>query len=93
LAWLFDIRAAPTQRNDPEFEAAIIARSPDLVKRSPLICLLVKTSTGRMQVTRMSRTDVLEPHIEVDVDAAIKWLQVAAAACTPPKPSRTRDPG
>jgi hypothetical protein len=34
IAWLYDLRHAPTQRNDPEFEAAILARRPHLLARS-----------------------------------------------------------
>jgi hypothetical protein len=56
MAWLYDVRSAPSRRNDPEFEQAVQDRRPDLLKRSPLLAVLVQTASGKMQVTRMART-------------------------------------
>ena len=56
MAWLYDVRSAPTRRNDPEFEKVIQERRADLLKRTPVIVVLVKTASGKMQVTRMART-------------------------------------
>lgn len=33
-----------------------------------------------MQVTRMSRKDVVQPQVETDFDAAIQWLRERLAA-------------
>jgi hypothetical protein len=55
MAWLYDVRSAPARRNDPEFEQAVQDRRADLLKRSPLLAVLVQTASGKMQVTRMAR--------------------------------------
>ena len=56
MAWLYDVRTAPTVRNDPEFEEAVQQRRADLLQRSPVLSVLVRTASGKMQVTRMART-------------------------------------
>jgi len=56
MAWLYDVRSAPSRRNDPEFEQVVQERRADLLKRSPLLAVLVQTASGKMQVTRMART-------------------------------------
>jgi len=56
MAWLYDVRSAPSRRNDPEFEQVVQDRRADLLKRSPILSVLVQTASGKMQVTRMART-------------------------------------
>jgi hypothetical protein len=81
VAWLYDIRSAPGQRNDPEFEAVIQRRRPDLVKRSPFLVVLVKTAAGRMQLNRIARDDKSKIRISDDFNQSIQWLkdQIATA--------------
>ena len=74
MAWLTDVRAAPARRNDPEFEQAIQERRADLVKRSPLIALLVQSASGKMQITRMARTGNTSLMIFDDFDDAVATL-------------------
>jgi hypothetical protein len=42
MAWLVDIRSAPSHRNDAEFEHAVEDRRQDLLQRSPLLAILVQ---------------------------------------------------
>jgi len=56
MAWIYDVRGAPSRRNDPEFEAVVQARRADLLKRSPILAVLVQTASGKMQVSRLART-------------------------------------
>jgi len=74
MAWLTDVRAAPARRNDPEFEQAVQERRADLVKRSPLIALLVGSASGKMQITRMARTGNASLMVFDDFDAAVAAL-------------------
>jgi hypothetical protein len=74
MAWLSDVRAAPARRNDPEFEKAIQDRRPDLLKRSPLIALLVQSASGKMQITRMSRTGNAQLLVFDDFNLAVAAL-------------------
>ena len=62
------------RRNDPEFEQAIQERRADLVKRSPLIALLVQSASGKMQITRMARTGNASLMIFDDFDDAVATL-------------------
>jgi hypothetical protein len=82
IGWLYDIRSAPGQRNDPEFEAVIQRRRADLLKRSPFLVVLVKTAAGKMQLNRISRDDKSKFKISDDFDDSVAWLleQIAAAA-------------
>jgi hypothetical protein len=80
IAWLYDLRHAPTQRNDPEFEAAILARRPHLLARSPFLVVLVKTAAGRMQVNRMSADDRSRVRVSDDFSGSIEWLKKQLAA-------------
>jgi hypothetical protein len=74
MAWLSDVRAAPARRNDPEFEKAIQDRRPDLLKRSPIIALLVESASGKMQITRMSRTGKAQLMVFDDFNQAVTAL-------------------
>jgi hypothetical protein len=74
-AWLYDLRSAPVRRNDPEFEKVIQERRADLVKRSPAIVVLVKTASGKMQVTRLARTGNASLSILDNFDDAIATLK------------------
>jgi hypothetical protein len=60
MAWLIDLRGAPVRRNDPEFESVVQQRRPDLLARAPLIGLLLRTASGRMQLKRLARVDHAE---------------------------------
>ena len=74
MAWLTDVRSAPARRNDPEFEQAVQERRADLLKRSPLIALLVQSASGKMQITRMARTGNASIMIFDDFDDAVESL-------------------
>jgi hypothetical protein len=56
MAWIYDVRGAPERRNDPAFEEVVQKRRPDLLQRSPILAVLVKTASGKMQVSRLART-------------------------------------
>jgi hypothetical protein len=74
IAWLYDVRSAPSRRNDPEFEQAVQDRRADLLKRSPALSVLVQTASGKMQVTRMARTGKANLMIFDDFDEAVESL-------------------
>jgi hypothetical protein len=74
MAWLTDVRSAPARRNDPEFEQAVQERRADLLKRSPLIALLVESASGKMQITRMARTGKASIMIFDDFNEAVASL-------------------
>jgi hypothetical protein len=74
MAWLYDVRSAPARRNDPEFEKVVQDRRADLMKRSPLLSVLVKTASGKMQVTRMARTSSASLMIFDDFEEAVGAL-------------------
>lgn len=82
IAWLYDLRSAPGQRNDPEFESVIQRRRPDLLKRSPFLIVLVKTAAGRMQLNRIAKDDKSKIRISDDFNESIEWLkeQIATAS-------------
>jgi hypothetical protein len=86
IGWLYDLRSAPGQRNDPEFEAVIQRRRPDLLKRSPYLVVLVKTAAGRMQLHRIAKDDKDKLRISDDFDASIAWLRELTATTVPSKP-------
>jgi hypothetical protein len=74
MAWLYDVRAAPARRNDPEFEQVVQDRRADLLKRSPVLSVLVQTASGKMQVTRMARTSSANVLVFDDFDEAVASL-------------------
>jgi len=74
LAWLFDVRAAPARRNDPEFERVVEDRRKELLQRSPLLAILVRTASGKMQVTRMARSGGANLMVFDDSSAAVAAL-------------------
>lgn len=74
MAWLYDVRGAPTRRNDPEFEQVVQDRRADLLKRSPALSVLVMSASGKMQVTRMARTGNANLTIFDDFDEAVASL-------------------
>jgi len=74
MAWLYDVRSAPERRNDPEFEQVVQERRADLLKRSPVLSVLVKTASGKMQVTRLARTGNAALMIFDDFDEAVASL-------------------
>jgi hypothetical protein len=74
IAWLYDVRSAPSRRNDPEFEQAVQDRRADLLKRSPVLSVLVQTASGKMQVTRMARTGNANLMIFDDFEEAVESL-------------------
>jgi hypothetical protein len=75
MGWLYDVRAATSQRNDPEFEEVIQKRRADLLERSPLLVVVVKTAAGRMQVARLARDGSSNLRITHDAEDAIDWLR------------------
>lgn len=83
IAWLYDLRSAPGQRNDPEFEAVIQRRRADLMKRSPFLVVLVKTAAGRMQLNRIAKGDKTKLRVMDDLNASVEWLREQLATGTP----------
>lgn len=75
VALLIDVRGAPTRRNDPEFERAVQERRPDLLKRSPIVGVLVQSASGKMQITRMGRTDNASLLVFDDFEQAVSTLR------------------
>lgn len=82
FGWLYDLREAPQQRNDDSFEAVIRELRPSLLKRSPFLCLLVRTATGRMQISRLIKGTDGAIHIASEEDAALAWLRQQLAPAT-----------
>jgi hypothetical protein len=74
MAWLYDVRGAPERRNDPEFEQVVQERRADLLKRSPVLSVLVRTASGKMQVTRLARTGNANLMIFDNFDEAVASL-------------------
>ena len=74
VAWLYDVRSAPSRRNDPEFEQVVQDRRADLLKRSPILSVLVQTASGKMQVTRLARTGKANLMIFDDFEEAVGSL-------------------
>jgi len=72
MAWLYDVRSAPARRNDPEFENVVQERRADLLKRSPILAVLVQTASGKMQVTRMARTSNANLTVFDDFEDAVR---------------------
>ena len=77
MAWLVDIRSAPSRRNDAEFERVVEERRKDLLRRSPLLAILVRTASGKMQLTRMARDGGAKLLIFDDFAAAVAALRAA----------------
>jgi hypothetical protein len=75
MAWLTDMRNAPDLRNDPEFEAVVKQRRPELLDRSPAIGILVKTSAGQMQLNRITRENRAVMGVFNDPDEVVGWLR------------------
>jgi hypothetical protein len=74
MAWLIDLRAAPVRRNDPEFESAVQQRRRDLLERAPLIGLVARSASGRMQLKRMASVDRSELMTFEDLPEAVSAL-------------------
>ena len=74
MAWLYDLRGGPPQRNDPALEEAIRARRADLFARSQVLAILVKTMAGRMQLNRMARETRTDLFVSDDFDDTVAWL-------------------
>lgn len=85
VAWLYDLRSAPGQRNDPEFESVIRRRRADLLKRSPFLVVLVKTAAGRMQLNRITKDDKNKLRISDDFNASVAWLREQIASAVVPR--------
>jgi hypothetical protein len=95
VGWLYDVRLAPKQRNDSAFEQAILQRRSDFLQRSPVLVVLVRTASGRLQLSRLSHGD--RDHVSVcdDFDQAVAWLrerlrQTPEPPTSPPLPSASR---
>src|SRR5262245_32658536 len=85
IAWLYDLRSAPGQRNDPEFEAVIQRRRPDLIKRSESIVVLVKTAAGRMQLNRIAKDEKSKVRSADGFSESVHWLTDQSATASPPQ--------
>jgi hypothetical protein len=55
FAWMYDVRGAPSQRDDEEFQNVVAERRADLVARSPLLAVVVNTGSGYEQLSRMAQ--------------------------------------
>ena len=72
---LLDIRGAP-MRNDAELERAFDVEIYAMVRRFEKWAVLVKTSAGALQVSRVSRTGGHhEPTLFRSEDLALAWLE------------------
>ena len=85
LAWLFDVRGAPDLRNDAEFEEAIQERRRELLKRSPALAILVKSSAGHMQLKRITREEHVQLGVFSEPDEAVMWLRERIRDSFPPR--------
>jgi hypothetical protein len=74
MSWLYDVRNAPSQRNDPAFEAAIRERRADLMQRSPLLVIVARTRAGQMQLDRMAREARTQLQVSSSFEEAEAWL-------------------
>ena len=74
MAWLIDMREAPDLRNDPEFEAVVTQRRPELLERSGALGILVRTSAGRMQLSRITRENGQVVGVFSDSAELVLWL-------------------
>jgi hypothetical protein len=74
MAWLTDMRDAPEMRNDPEFEAVVKQRRPDLFQRSLALGILVRTGAGRMQMGRITREKDRVVGVFTDPGEIVAWL-------------------
>jgi hypothetical protein len=74
LAWLVDVRRAPSRRNDFAFERVVEDRRKDLLERSPLLAVLVRTASGKMQMTRMARSGSANLMVFDDLSTAVAAL-------------------
>ena len=73
-ALLIDVRAAPG-RNDPEFEKKFEPVRQNLQKGFRRIAILVRSTSGKLQVQRYGRADNLPSGVFDDPAAAVKWLE------------------
>jgi hypothetical protein len=75
-----DMRDAPTRHAVPEFERILDEYRPKLISGFAKVAVLVKTSVGKLQVTRMAREDGVDVRI-FDVEAeALAYLTGRAEA-------------
>jgi hypothetical protein len=88
IAWLCDLRDAPDLRNDEDFEAAIKKRRPELLERSPVMAVLVKSNAGQMQLRRITRDEHSAMGVFDDADAALLWLAERIRQSFPPESFR-----
>jgi hypothetical protein len=72
---LFDLRAAPG-RNDPEFEEAIAVHRKRIFERFLAAAIIVRTASGKMQVTRHMRDDGNAVEVFLDVPEAYRYIDV-----------------
>jgi hypothetical protein len=77
LGLLVDLRRGPS-RNDPAFEQAIKEFRVALFALFRRVAVLVRTATGRMQLTRHMRSDGGEAHVFDDERRAFDYLHEAA---------------
>lgn len=70
MAWIYDVRLAPKARNDEAFEAVHNRFRPELLRRSPVLIVLVATASGMMQMSRLGREDGTRFEATTDPDLA-----------------------
>jgi hypothetical protein len=76
--FLMDLRQAPG-RNDPEFEAIVATHRKRMFEKFAAAAILVRTASGKMQVTRHMREDQSDAVVFLDVRDALIHLGVPLA--------------
>lgn len=71
---LMDMRDGPTHHASPEFERVLGEFRPKIMGGFAKVAVLVKTSVGRLQVSRMAREDNLTVRIFDDEAEALAFL-------------------
>jgi hypothetical protein len=75
-----DMRDAPVRHDVPEFEQILDEYRPKLMSGFAKVAVLVKTSVGKLQVTRMAREDGVDVRIFNDEAEALAYLTGRAEA-------------
>ena len=72
---LVDVRQAPL-RHDPALETAMSTQVHRIADGFAKWAVLVRTSAGALQVSRVARQDQRDPFVGRDEAAALAWLMV-----------------
>ncbi|MEM6956513.1 MAG: hypothetical protein AAF645_12530 [Myxococcota bacterium] len=83
LGFLYDVRKSPPPRSDPEFEQVHEDFRPRIFHRTSALVVLVKTSAGQMQMTRMGRKDGSRFATTQSETDAVAWVREMMAETSP----------